>query len=178
MKGLRFQSNGIVPALAGYFGEAELAKTHSLEDVLYNLVFVHRTYCLSYPNKKERFLPLKEPARETDQQERPITRVLHPLAHRVQDPEQVLSEQTCDDSGIPVRVRPSGIWYKLGFAPTVLVTDLSRRRAHHTGVLESRSCCATRAARKRAKSAPAWCDDRVSGVAETSRNPLDLAILE
>jgi hypothetical protein len=39
--------------------------------VLYNLVFIHRTYCLSYSNKKERFLPLKNPAflRDSDTNE-------------------------------------------------------------------------------------------------------------
>ena len=58
-EGIAIRPKGIVPALAGYFGEAEPAQTHSLESVLYNLIFIHRTYCLSYPNKKERFLPLK-----------------------------------------------------------------------------------------------------------------------
>lgn len=60
-----------MPALANYFAEAEVKKVHSLEDVLYNLVFIHRTYCLSYPNKKERFLPIKNPAfvRDSDTNE-------------------------------------------------------------------------------------------------------------
>ena len=70
-EGIKIQPKGIVPVLASYFGEAELAKVHSLEDVLYNLVFVHRTYCLSYPNKNERFLPLKNPVfvRDSDTNE-------------------------------------------------------------------------------------------------------------
>ena len=34
-----------------------------------------------------------EPAREADQEQRPVPRVLHALAHGVQDPEQVLSQQ-------------------------------------------------------------------------------------
>jgi Uncharacterized conserved protein related to C-terminal domain of eukaryotic chaperone, SACSIN len=34
-EGIAIKQNGIVPALAGYFGEAEPAVTHSLEDVLY-----------------------------------------------------------------------------------------------------------------------------------------------
>jgi hypothetical protein len=70
-EGIAIKQNGIVPALAAYFAEAEPAVTHSLEDVLYNLVFVHRTYCLSYSNKKERFLPLKNIAfvRDSDTNE-------------------------------------------------------------------------------------------------------------
>jgi hypothetical protein len=58
-EGIKVKNSGIVPALSGYFGESEPSDTHSLEDVLYNLVFIHRTYCLSYVNHKERFLPLK-----------------------------------------------------------------------------------------------------------------------
>src|SRR5208337_1997757 len=34
-----------------------------------------------------------EPAREADKEQRPVARVLHALAHGVQDPEQVLSQQ-------------------------------------------------------------------------------------
>lgn len=58
-EGIQIRNDGIVPAISAYFGEAETSQTHSLEDVLYNLVFIHRTYCLSYPRSKERFLPLK-----------------------------------------------------------------------------------------------------------------------
>lgn len=59
-EGIKILQTGIVPALSGYFGEAETSPTHSLEDVLYNLVFIHRTYCLSFPRASERFLPLKD----------------------------------------------------------------------------------------------------------------------
>lgn len=58
-EGIAIRPAGIVPSLINYFGEHETRKNHSLEDVLYNLVFVHRTYCLSYANARERFLPLK-----------------------------------------------------------------------------------------------------------------------
>jgi hypothetical protein len=58
-EGIAVKTAGIVPALINYFGEAEVRTNHSLEDVLYNLVFVHRTYCLSHANARERFLPLK-----------------------------------------------------------------------------------------------------------------------
>jgi hypothetical protein len=58
-EGIQIRPEGIVPALVSYFHEAEPSQTHSLEAVLYNLVFIHRTYCLSYPKKRERFLPLK-----------------------------------------------------------------------------------------------------------------------
>ena len=67
-EGIRIKNSGIVPSLVAYFQEQETSKTHSLEDIFYNLVFIHRTYCLSYSRKKERFLPLKdvEFVRDTD----------------------------------------------------------------------------------------------------------------
>jgi hypothetical protein len=52
--------NGIVPSLSLYFQESERNLIHCLEDVLYKLAFIHRTFCLSYPNRKETFLPLKD----------------------------------------------------------------------------------------------------------------------
>ncbi len=61
-EGIAIKQQGIVPALISYFGEAEPSPHHSLEDVLYNLVCIHRTYCLSYANKRERFIPLKTAA--------------------------------------------------------------------------------------------------------------------
>ncbi|WP_288421011.1 YaaC family protein [uncultured Pantoea sp.] len=61
-EGIAIKNNGIVPSLIQYFNEPETSLHHSLEDILYNLVFIHRTYCLSYANKKERFIPLKNTA--------------------------------------------------------------------------------------------------------------------
>ena len=59
-EGISIRNHGIVPSLISYFQENESATHHSLEEVLYNLVFVHRTYCLSYKAKRERFLPLRK----------------------------------------------------------------------------------------------------------------------
>lgn len=59
-EGIRLQNRGIVPALSNYLAETATATVHSLEDVLYNIVCIHRTYCLSYPRKPEIFLPLRE----------------------------------------------------------------------------------------------------------------------
>lgn len=61
-EGIQIKQGGIVPGLIGYFGEAEPSLIHSLEDVLYNIVCVHRTYCLSFANRAERFVPLKNVA--------------------------------------------------------------------------------------------------------------------
>lgn len=60
-EGVRILNNGIVPALSGYFGELEANVTHSLQDLLFNLPHVHRTYCLTYPNQTEMFVPIVNP---------------------------------------------------------------------------------------------------------------------
>jgi hypothetical protein len=58
-EGIKIATQGIAPALSTYLGETETATIHSLEDVLYNIVCIHRTYCLSYPRSREMFLPLR-----------------------------------------------------------------------------------------------------------------------
>jgi hypothetical protein len=70
-EGIKFRNKGIAPALSAYLGETTTTTVHSLEDVLYNIVCVHRTYCLSYPRRREIFSPLRdvEFVRETDRGE-------------------------------------------------------------------------------------------------------------
>lgn len=58
-EGIKFQRQGVVASLSAYFAEMEPSDTHSLEDVLYNLVFVHRTFTLTTPARGDVFAPLK-----------------------------------------------------------------------------------------------------------------------
>lgn len=58
-EGIEIKSSGILPQIITYFNESESRQFHSLEDVLYNLVCVHRTFCLSFSNRKENFVPLR-----------------------------------------------------------------------------------------------------------------------
>ncbi|HEG4448328.1 hypothetical protein FT688_11725 [Aeromonas hydrophila] len=60
-EGVRILNHGILPALSSYFGEAETSTTHSLQELLFNLPHVHRTYCLTYPNQTEMFIPIVKP---------------------------------------------------------------------------------------------------------------------
>jgi len=60
-EGVRILNKGILPALSGYFAETETSTTHSLQDLLFNLPHVHRTYCLTYPNQTEMFIPIVKP---------------------------------------------------------------------------------------------------------------------
>jgi hypothetical protein len=60
--GVTIKKDGILPSLAAYYGEKETAKIHLLKDILYNLPFIHRTYCLTYSSCKEMFIPLIKPA--------------------------------------------------------------------------------------------------------------------
>jgi hypothetical protein len=57
-EGVRIHSNGILPSLSAYYGETEATSTHTLQQLFFNMVFIHRTYCLTYSSQKEMFLPL------------------------------------------------------------------------------------------------------------------------
>jgi hypothetical protein len=59
-EGIKFHTKGIAPALSTYLKETEPSPIHSLEDILYNLLCIHRTYCLTYKNRREVFLPLRD----------------------------------------------------------------------------------------------------------------------
>jgi hypothetical protein len=57
-EGVEIKNNGVLPALCSYLGEAEPTRKHSLKEILFNVPFVHRTYCLTYRNQRDMFLPL------------------------------------------------------------------------------------------------------------------------
>lgn len=57
-EGIQIKVNGILPSLSLYYGETEPIRTHTLQQLFYNLPYIHRTYCLSYPNQKDMFIPL------------------------------------------------------------------------------------------------------------------------
>lgn len=57
-EGIKIHSTGILPSLSAYYGEVETSKTHTLQELFFNMVFIHRTYCLTYSSQKEMFLPL------------------------------------------------------------------------------------------------------------------------
>jgi hypothetical protein len=57
-EGIRILSRGVLPALSTYLGETESENIHNLQDVLFNLPYIHRTYCLTFKNQNDMFLPL------------------------------------------------------------------------------------------------------------------------
>jgi len=57
-EGVRILQRGIAPALSQYLMEAETSTSHTLEDLLFNLPCIHRTFCLTYKNQKDLFIPL------------------------------------------------------------------------------------------------------------------------
>jgi hypothetical protein len=58
-EGVRIETNNnIAPALANYLGDTEPIHTHSLQQIFYNLSFIHRSYCLTYTSQTDLFLPL------------------------------------------------------------------------------------------------------------------------
>ncbi|HMV08073.1 MAG TPA: YaaC family protein [Cyclobacteriaceae bacterium] len=59
-EGVKIKPDGVLPALSAYLGESETLKTHSLQEIFFNLPYIHRTYCLTYSNQKDMFIPLRE----------------------------------------------------------------------------------------------------------------------
>lgn len=57
---VKIKQTGILPALSDYLGEPETSKTHSLQEIFFNLPYIHRTYCLTYSKQKDMFIPLRE----------------------------------------------------------------------------------------------------------------------
>lgn len=58
-EGIAIQQQGVFPALSQYLQESESAKKHTLKELLFNLPFVHRTYCLTYTTQHDMFVPLR-----------------------------------------------------------------------------------------------------------------------
>jgi hypothetical protein len=59
-QGVKIYAQGILPSLSAYYGEAEPSNTHTLQELFFNMVFIHRTYCLTFSGQKEMFVPLAE----------------------------------------------------------------------------------------------------------------------
>lgn len=56
---IRFQPSGVLPALTWYFGESEATTNYTLKDLLVNLPYIHRAYCLTYTTQRNLFIPLR-----------------------------------------------------------------------------------------------------------------------
>ncbi len=57
-EGVKILNKGVLPSLSNYYGETEPSNIHSLRDLLFNLPYIHRTYCLTYPSQTEMYIPL------------------------------------------------------------------------------------------------------------------------
>jgi len=56
--GVEIKNAGILPALSGYYQETESHRKHTLQELFFNMPFIHRTYCLTYKTQTEMFVPL------------------------------------------------------------------------------------------------------------------------
>ena len=57
-EGIRIHPAGILPSLVTYYGETEGSHSHTLQQLLFNMVFIHRTYALTFTSQREMYLPL------------------------------------------------------------------------------------------------------------------------
>lgn len=58
-EGVKIKAAGVLPSLSTYLGETETSNTHSLKELLFNLPYIHRTYCLSYSTQTDMYIPIK-----------------------------------------------------------------------------------------------------------------------
>lgn len=58
---ITFKTGGVLALLCSYFGESEAVIEHTLKDILYNLVYIHRAYNLTFPSQPELFIPITKP---------------------------------------------------------------------------------------------------------------------
>ncbi|MFL0076606.1 YaaC family protein [Tenacibaculum maritimum] len=56
-----FQTGGILPQLCNFLGEPINRDIYNLKDILYNLSYLHRAYCLTYTNQAELYIPISNP---------------------------------------------------------------------------------------------------------------------
>ena len=59
-EGVKLLSHGVLPTLSTYYGESESLRRYSLEELFFNTVFIHRTYCLTHPRQTEMFISLTD----------------------------------------------------------------------------------------------------------------------
>ncbi|NVE94888.1 YaaC family protein [Altererythrobacter lutimaris] len=55
-----FQTGGVLAALCAYFGDTAGGAKYTLKDLLWNLPFIHRAFCLTFPSSPELFIPIEE----------------------------------------------------------------------------------------------------------------------
>ena len=58
---VKFQAGGILAALCTHLGEPTNGQIYTLDEILYNLPYVHRAYDLTFQSATELFLPISEP---------------------------------------------------------------------------------------------------------------------
>ena len=55
-----FHRGGVLAALCAYLGESARGQKYTLHDILYNLVYIHRAYNLTFSSRPELFTPVSE----------------------------------------------------------------------------------------------------------------------
>ncbi|RTM07962.1 MAG: hypothetical protein EKK33_29675 [Bradyrhizobiaceae bacterium] len=70
--GIKIQQHGVLPSLSAYYQESEASRTHTLQELFFNMVFIHRTYCLTYTSQSEMFIPIANCGFVADRQSKQV----------------------------------------------------------------------------------------------------------
>jgi hypothetical protein len=57
---VEIKSAGVLPSLSVYLGETEALRVHTLKELFFNLPYIHRTYCLTYTQQTDMYIPFTE----------------------------------------------------------------------------------------------------------------------
>lgn len=102
-EGVQIEQRGILPSLAAYLNERETSRHHSLEEILFNIPCVHRTFCLTYPGQADLFIPLTDCRYVFDQVSRQahlaanLSRDYASAAHLATLPSSLIADRTAPD---------------------------------------------------------------------------------
>lgn len=69
---VKIRGYGAAPSLIAYFENKELRREISLQELFYNLPFIHRTYSLTYQSSSEMFIPIKNCIFERNEKTRSV----------------------------------------------------------------------------------------------------------
>ena len=58
---VKFKPGGVLGSLCSYLEEPATATQYTLKDILYNLVYIHRAYHLTFSSQPELFIPITKP---------------------------------------------------------------------------------------------------------------------
>jgi hypothetical protein len=126
---------GIIVSLSNYLSETEPRDTHNLKDLLANLPFIHRAFCLTYKTQTNLFLPIQDAKYVIDPATKHVT-LRAKIGGRFTDGRYMATlpailEQVPGEAPGVVRSTKHVQWHKRGASKAVQAAALTALHALH-----------------------------------------------